>query len=253
MPASDDRKRSKTDALAEDGTLNPAPEKVRDPKFQEDGFFDPRDIVQVKYEMLRRASVEKASVTDVSDEYGVSRPTYYQAKADFEEGGIAGLVPRKRGPRGPHKIQGEVSGVHRGADFSWRPDTGARSGEVAPEGTRPRCPSTNDRTGGPCKKNSEMTGAAVNRGRASGRHRRPLREVALGHARRSAAPRRPKRADRSFCTAACGDGLRMSPVETAKLEPVPSRSLAPAQVIERRAIICLLAGMAMAINDRRTP
>jgi transposase len=47
-------------------------------------------------------------VTDVSDEYGVSRPTYYQAKADFEEGGIAGLVPKKRGPRGAHKIQGEA-------------------------------------------------------------------------------------------------------------------------------------------------
>ena len=109
VPAGRDRKRSKTDALAEDGTLNPAPEKIRDPKFQEDGFFDPRDIVQVKYEMLRRASVEKASVTEASEEYGVSRPTYYQAKADFDEGGIAGLVPRKRGPRGPHKIQGEVS------------------------------------------------------------------------------------------------------------------------------------------------
>jgi len=108
VPASKDRKRSKANALAEDGTLNPAPEKVRDPKFQKDGFFDPRDIVQVKYEMLRRASVEKASVTDVSDEYGVSRPTYYQAKADFEEGGIAGLVPKRRGPRGAHKIQGEA-------------------------------------------------------------------------------------------------------------------------------------------------
>ena len=41
MPAGRDRKRSKTDALAEDGALNPAPEKVRDPKFQEGGFFDP--------------------------------------------------------------------------------------------------------------------------------------------------------------------------------------------------------------------
>lgn len=108
MPSSNDDKRSKTNALTEDGTLNPAPEKVRDPKFQEGDFFDPRDVVQVKYEMLRRVSVEKASVTDVSDEYGVSRPTYYQAKADFEEGGIAGLVPKKRGPHGPHKIQGEV-------------------------------------------------------------------------------------------------------------------------------------------------
>ena len=108
MPTSHDRKRSKADILAEDGMLNPAPEKVRDPKFQEGGFFDPRDVVQVKYEMLRRVSVEKASVTDASDDYGVSRPTYYQAKADFKEGGIAGLVPKKRGPRGPHKIQGEV-------------------------------------------------------------------------------------------------------------------------------------------------
>lgn len=102
------RKRSKADVLAEEGTLNPAPDKVRDLKFQEDGFFDPLDAVQVKYEMLRRVSIEKASVTDVSDEYGVSRPTFYQAKADFEERGIAGLVPRKRGPRGPHKIQSDV-------------------------------------------------------------------------------------------------------------------------------------------------
>nr|WP_249795128.1 helix-turn-helix domain-containing protein [Bradyrhizobium sp. Oc8] len=88
--------------------LNPAPEKVGDPKFQENDFFDPRDIVQVKYEMLRRVSVDKMSVTEVSDEYGVSRPTFYQAKADFEDAGLAGLVPRKRGPRGPHKIQGDV-------------------------------------------------------------------------------------------------------------------------------------------------
>ena len=58
--------------------------------------------------MLRRVSVDKMSVTQVSDEYGVTRPTFYQAKADFEGAGIVGLVPRKRGPRGPHKIQSEV-------------------------------------------------------------------------------------------------------------------------------------------------
>jgi transposase len=108
VPARDDRKRSKAEALAEDGTLNPAPDKVGDPKFQEGGFFDRRDVVQVKYEMLRRVSVEKTSVTEVSDQYGVSRPTFYQAKADFDEAGIAGLVPHKRGPHGPHKIQSEV-------------------------------------------------------------------------------------------------------------------------------------------------
>jgi transposase len=98
----------KTAALFQEGTLNPSPEKVSDPKFQDGEFFDPRDAVQVKYEMLRRVSLENASVTDATVEYGVSRPTYYQAKANFDEAGLAGLVPKKRGPRGPHKLQGEV-------------------------------------------------------------------------------------------------------------------------------------------------
>ena len=101
-------KRSKIDALREGGTLNPAPEKLRDPKFHDSEFFDPNDIVQVRYEMLRRVSVDKASVTQVADEYGVSRPTYYQAKASFDTAGIAGLAPAKPGPRGPHKIDDDV-------------------------------------------------------------------------------------------------------------------------------------------------
>ena len=101
MPAKHDSKRAKTDALLEQGTLNPTPEKVRDPKFQESEFFDPRDAVQVKYEMLRRVSIENASVTEVSDEYGISRPTYYQAKANFDAAGIAGLVPKRPGPASP--------------------------------------------------------------------------------------------------------------------------------------------------------
>lgn len=108
MARPDDRKRSKADALLEEGTLNASPEKVRDPKFEEGEFFDPRDIVQVRYEMLRRVLLEAASVTEAALEYGVSRPTYYQARASFDEAGIAGLVPRKRGPRGPHKLRGEL-------------------------------------------------------------------------------------------------------------------------------------------------
>ena len=108
MPAKHNSKRSKADALLEEGTLNPTPEKVRDPKFRGSEFFDPHDAVQVKYEMLRRVSIDNASVTEASDEYGVSRPTYYQAKANFDAAGIAGLVPKKPGPRGPHKISGEV-------------------------------------------------------------------------------------------------------------------------------------------------
>lgn len=98
----------KVEALLEEGTLNPSPEKVHDPKFRETEFFDPRDIVQVRYEMLRRVSIENASVSAASGEYGVSRPAYYQTKANFDRAGIAGLVPQKRGPRGPHKLRGEA-------------------------------------------------------------------------------------------------------------------------------------------------
>ena len=108
MPPKHDSKRSKTDALIEEGTFNPAPDKVRDPKFRAGEFFDPRDAVQVKYELLRRVSIDKVSVTEASGEYGVSRPTYYQVKADFDLAGIAGLVPARPGPRGPHKVDDVV-------------------------------------------------------------------------------------------------------------------------------------------------
>jgi transposase len=108
VSAKKDKKNTKVQALLEEGALNSAPEKIRDAKFVTGEFFDPHDIVQVKYEMLRRVTVEKVSVVSATEEYGVSRPTYYQTKASFEEAGIAGLVPRKRGPHGPHKLQGPV-------------------------------------------------------------------------------------------------------------------------------------------------
>ena len=99
---------TKGESLRRQGVLNPRPRKVTDPLFRRSEFFDPRDLVQVKYEMLRRVSVEKEAVTEATEEYGVSRPTYYQTKASFDQGGLAGLVPRKRGPHGPHKLQGEA-------------------------------------------------------------------------------------------------------------------------------------------------
>jgi transposase len=108
VPKRGDHTDPKTAALLEEGTLNVSPEKVTDPKFQAGEFFDPRDLVQVRYEMLRRVSVDNLSVARATTEYGVSRPTYYQAKTSFDEAGVAGLVPKKRGPRGPHKLQGEI-------------------------------------------------------------------------------------------------------------------------------------------------
>ena len=108
MPVKNKKEHPKVEALREQGTLNPVPEDVRDPKFHDNEFFDPHDIVQVKYEMLRRVSVDNASVSAAAAEYGVSRPTYYQTKASFENGGLTGLVPQKRGPRGPHKLRGQA-------------------------------------------------------------------------------------------------------------------------------------------------
>jgi len=102
------RERGKLEALRERGTLNPHPEKVTDSLFRENDFFDPRDLVQVKYEMLRRVRVDKAAVTQASSSFGFSRVSFYQAQATFEEHGLPGLVPGKRGPRSAHKLTPEV-------------------------------------------------------------------------------------------------------------------------------------------------
>lgn len=98
----------KLEALREQGTLNPRPREVTDPLFATDSFFDPRDLVQVKYEMLRRVQSEGHSVTGAATAFGFSRPSFYQALSAFEEGGLAGLVPHKRGPKQAHKLTDEV-------------------------------------------------------------------------------------------------------------------------------------------------
>lgn len=95
-------------ALEESGTANPHPQAVRDPAFAGSDFFDPQDLVQVKYEMLRRVRAEGLSVADSALLFGVSRPTFYKAQADFDRSGLVGLLPAKRGPHGAHKITAEV-------------------------------------------------------------------------------------------------------------------------------------------------
>lgn len=98
----------KVAALTESGTTNPHAEAVRDPAFVDSDFFDPRDLVQVKYEMLRRVRIERQSIAEAAAQFGLSRPTFYKAQADFERAGLVGLLPGKRGPRGAHKITEEV-------------------------------------------------------------------------------------------------------------------------------------------------
>lgn len=104
------RNDSKIQVLQRQGCLNRHPQDVSHPLFQESDFFDPRDLVQVKYEMLRHVSVENASVRQSARAFGFSRPTFYQAKLAFDQDGLPGLVPHKRGPRSAHKLTPEVMG-----------------------------------------------------------------------------------------------------------------------------------------------
>jgi transposase len=98
----------KTMALREIRSLNPHPERVRDPVFLSEEFFDARDAVQVKYEMVRTVLVDGTSVTAAAAAFGYSRQTYYQAAAALAEAGLDGLVAAKPGPRGGHKLTGEI-------------------------------------------------------------------------------------------------------------------------------------------------
>jgi transposase len=104
-PPKPDPKRA---ALEASGTLNPHAQDVQDPAFIDSDFFDPRDLVQARYEMLRRVRVDGQAIAEAATGFGVSRPTFYKAHSDFEHRGLEGLLPTKRGPHGPHKITDEV-------------------------------------------------------------------------------------------------------------------------------------------------
>ncbi len=99
---------AKATALRARGALNPRPHAVTDPLFVGPGFFDARDLVQVKYEMLRRVQADGQSVRAAAVAFGFSRPSFYQAQACLARDGLPGLVPKKRGPHGGHKITADV-------------------------------------------------------------------------------------------------------------------------------------------------
>lgn len=106
---------AKTDALRKQGCLHPHPEKVTDEAFVAGEFFDPRDLVQVKYEMLRKVRVDRQPVSQAAAGFGLSRPSYYQAQSAYQEGGLPALLRKKPGPRRAHKLSAEVVAVLREA------------------------------------------------------------------------------------------------------------------------------------------
>jgi transposase len=98
----------KVRALRAERSLNPRPEAVSDERFSSSEFLDARDLVQVKYEMVRRARVDGEPVSHTAEAFGFSRPSFYAAQSALDQGGLAALVPARPGPRQAHKLTGEV-------------------------------------------------------------------------------------------------------------------------------------------------
>jgi transposase len=94
--------------LRKQGCLHPHPDTVTHELFVQQEFFDPADLVQVKYEMLRSVRAEGEAVQNAARAFGLSRPTFYQAQEAFERSGLLGLLPAKKGPRRSHKLSEEV-------------------------------------------------------------------------------------------------------------------------------------------------
>ena len=110
--AKDSRHRARRQqALSAQGAVHPHPEAVTDPLFRDSAFFDPNDLLQIKYEMLRSVQKEGRAVVEAAQAFGLSRPVFYVTQELFQREGLPGLLPRKRGPKRPHKLNDEALAV----------------------------------------------------------------------------------------------------------------------------------------------
>lgn len=119
---------AKRQALQATGTFNPRAAQVRHPLFQQSSFFDPEDLLQLKYETLRAVEVEKCPLAKAARDFGLSRPTIYEAQNQFEQQGLEGLLPHKRGPKAPHKLTDDIIQYLRGQAAS---EPGIKAEELA--------------------------------------------------------------------------------------------------------------------------
>lgn len=98
----------KEQCLRDCGVFHTNAVKVVDPLFDESEFFDSRDLVLVKYEMLRRVRVDGISVVEATKRFGFSRAGYYKALSAFQCRGLVGLIPARPGPRSAHKLTDKI-------------------------------------------------------------------------------------------------------------------------------------------------
>ena len=119
---------TKDETLKESGCFNANHANVTAGIFSSNPFFDKKDVIQVKYEMIRAASNGEGSVTEIADAHGFSRKSFYQIGKAFASGGLGALVPKKKGPKGPSKLNPEALGFIN--DFS-EMNKGAKAGEIS--------------------------------------------------------------------------------------------------------------------------
>ena len=98
----------KVAALREARALNPRPDAVTDEEFLAEEFLDARDLVQVKYEMVRRVRAEGQPVSAAVAAFGFSRPSWYAAAEALDREGLPGLLAERPGPRRAHKLTSEI-------------------------------------------------------------------------------------------------------------------------------------------------
>lgn len=103
-----DTDEERTQRLKKEGTLHPNPDRVHADLLAKSPFFDANDLMQMKYEMLRRVTVDQQSVAEAAHTFGLSRVAYYHAQKQYQRHGLAGLLARRRGPKHPHKFTPEV-------------------------------------------------------------------------------------------------------------------------------------------------
>ena len=118
----------KQDILVENGTFNRNHAKVTEHRFIDDDFYDPQDLAQVKYEMLRTVRESERSIEETAGRFGFSRSGFYKTKSAFESEGLSAFVSNKTGPQDAWKLTKEY---RRFIDGYLLENPGASSEEIA--------------------------------------------------------------------------------------------------------------------------
>ena len=244
------RRDPKEEALEAARCLNPHPEQVTDPEFLSSDFFDARDAVQVRYEMVRKVEAGGAAVTEAAAAFGYSRPAYYAAAAALESAGLEGLVPARPGPRGASKLTDEIcawaeqqlaAGPGAAPGTAGRPGRGGIRGARAPPQHRASagplpgaplqkpltCPPPEERRAPrPCPCSHHLATRLLNRADARMPARPPFPAAGWTPATSSSAmPPCTRAARRSASASACSQAKASSPGSA----PWPPSSRPPAQ------------------------